>query len=125
MNNIFGNSIQLSEKSLDYLWYKQSVTLTNIANNETPGYKAKYVTFEDTYRSRLRAASGNSRDVRAAIGRSEWTVHESEVESSRSDGNNVVIDTEQTELTRAALQYQYVIQSLNSDITRLSTVIKG
>ena len=125
MNNIFGNSIQLSEKSLDYLWYKQSVTLTNIDNNETPGYKAKYVTFEDTYRNRLRAASGSSHDVRTAINRSEWTVHESETASTRSDGNNVVLDSEQTELTRAALQYQYVIQSLNSDITRLSTVIKG
>ena len=125
MNNIFGNNIKLSEKALDYLWYKQSVTLNNIANSETPGYKAKYVTFEDTYRNKLMAASGNSRDVSRAIDRSAWTVHKSETESTRSDGNNVVLDTEQTELTRTALQYQYVIQSLNSDITRLSTVIKG
>ena len=41
------------------------------------------------------------------------------------DGNNVVADTEQAELARTALQYQYVVQSLNNDITRLSTVIKG
>ena len=40
-------------------------------------------------------------------------------------GNNVVADTEQAELARTALQYQYVVQSLNNDITRLSTVIKG
>ena len=125
MNRICGNSIMLAEKSLDYLWYKQSVTLTNIANNETPGYKAKYVTFEDVYRNRLLAASGNSRDVRNAIDRSKWTVKESETASTRADGNNVVADTEQAELARTALQYQYVIQSLNSDITRLSTVIKG
>ena len=32
---------------------------------------------------------------------------------------------EQAELARTALQYQYVVQSLNNDITRLSTVIKG
>ena len=37
MNRIFGNSMMLSQKSLDYLWKKESVTLTNIANSETPG----------------------------------------------------------------------------------------
>lgn len=125
MYNIFGNNLKLSEKSLDYLWHKQSVTLNNIANNETPGYKAKYVSFEDLYRNKLLAASGNSRDVRAAIDRARWSTHESEAESTRPDGNNVVLDTEQAELTRTALQYQYVIQALNSDITKLSTVIKG
>ena len=125
MNRIFGNSIMLSEKSLDYLWKKESVTLTNIANSETPGYKAKYVTFEDIYRNKLLAASGNRRDISEAIDRSRWTVQESQTESTRVDGNNVVADTEQAELVRTALQYQYVIQSLNSDLTRLSTVIKG
>ena len=83
------------------------------------------MTFEDTYRNRLLAASGNRGEVREAIDRSRWTVKESGTESTRVDGNNVVPDTEQAELVRAALQYQYVIQSLNSDITRLSTVIKG
>lgn len=125
MNGIFGNGIMLSEKSLDYLWYKQSVTLHNIANSETPGYIAKYVTFEDAYRDKLLAASGDRSEVRDAISRARWTVKESETESTRIDGNNVVADAEQAELTRAGLQYQYVIQSLNSDITRLSTVIKG
>ena len=83
------------------------------------------MTFEDIYRNKLLAASGNRRDISEAIDRSRWTVQESQTESTRVDGNNVVADTEQAELVRTALQYQYVIQSLNSDITRLSTVIKG
>lgn len=125
MNGMFGNGLLIAEKSMDYLWKKQSVGALNIANVDTPGYKAKYVTFEDTFRSKLRAASGSSENIRDAVNKSVWQVNRSDTESARMDGNNVIMDAEVTELTRTALQYQYMIQSANSDITRLSTVIKG
>ena len=48
MNDIFGNNILVGRRSLDYLWTKMAASLENIANVDTPGYKAKYVTFEDT-----------------------------------------------------------------------------
>ena len=54
---IFGNTIPMSVKALDYLWKKQEVTSDNIANVDTPGYKQKYISFEDTFRQKLRAAS--------------------------------------------------------------------
>ena len=125
MNDIFGNNILVGRRSLDYLWTKMTASLTNIANVDTPGYKAKYVTFEDTYRSALRNASGNREAVRRAADGAVWQVKASETESARLDGNNVLEDTEQTELTRTAIQYQYMLSSINSDIARLSSVIKG
>lgn len=125
LNQIFGNGILVSEKSLDFLWKKQAVTAGNIANVDTPGYKAKYVTFEDMYRAKLEGASGDRAAVRRAADSAVWQVEESDTETARMDGNNVVADTEMSELTRAALQYQYVVQSVNSEISRLSTVIKG
>ena len=125
MNHIFGNGILVSERSLDFLWKKQSVTAGNLANVDTPGYKAKYVTFEDMYRAKLEGASGDKERIRQAADSAMWLVEESDTETARMDGNNVVADAEMTELTRAALQYQYAIQSVNSEISRLSTVIKG
>ncbi|MCI8711146.1 MAG: flagellar basal body rod protein FlgB [Ruminococcus sp.] len=125
MNDIFGNNILVGRRSLDYLWTKMAASLENIANVDTPGYKAKYVTFEDTYRSALRTASGNRDAVRGAAKGAVWQVKRSETESARLDGNNVLEDTEQTELTRTAIQYQYMLSSINSDIARLSSVIKG
>ncbi len=125
LSQIFGNSLLVGEKSLDYLWEKQSVTALNIANVDTPGYKAKYTEFEDMFRAKLEAASGNREQVRNATNSAVWQIKESDRESARLDGNNVVEDTEQAELTKAALQYQYVIQAVNSDISRLSSVIKG
>lgn len=129
MNRIYGNAIALSSKALDYLWKKESVISNNLANVETPGYKAQYVTFEDELKSRLEAAASGgsvkSDEVAYAIDGSSYQIHESEDESSRMDGNNVNADVELMEMTRTALQYQYLLNSVSSDITRLNTVIKG
>lgn len=126
MSSIFGNAMPMTEKSLNFLWAKQQVTLNNLANNDTPGYKAKYVTFEEEFRKRLTdARAGTSADIRRAINSAGYTVHDTANETARLDGNNVVVDSENVELVRSALQYQYVINSFNSDVTRLRTVIKG
>ncbi len=126
MNGIFGNSISMAEKTLDYLWSKQQVTLNNIANGETPGYKARYVTFEDEFRKRLLAGrEGTSKDIGEAIRSSRHYTHETRDESARMDGNNVNMDVENVELARTTLQYQYQLNALNSEVSRLRTVIKG
>lgn len=126
MSAIFGNTLSLAESSLDHLWSRQRITLNNIANNDTPGYKAKYVTFEDELRKRLTAArSGTSQDVSSAIRGSRFYVHNTRDESARMDGNNVNVDVENVELVRATLQYQYEISVFNGDINRLRSVLKA
>lgn len=117
----------MAERSLDFLWAKQQVVTNNIANVDTPGYKTKYVTFEETFRNRLKAAAetGDREQVQQAIETSSWQVHNTQNETSRLDGNNVDSDVELMELTRTTLQYQYLLHSVNSDITRLRTAIKG
>lgn len=57
MNSITNNALLMMERSMDFLWTKQTAILDNLANVETPNYKTKYVTFEETFRSRLQAAS--------------------------------------------------------------------
>lgn len=42
----------MMKKSLSYLWTKQTAIADNIRNTETPGYKEKVVTFEDTLTGR-------------------------------------------------------------------------
>ncbi|EXG83392.1 flagellar basal-body rod protein FlgB [Clostridium sp. ASBs410] len=126
MNSIFGNNISMAEKSLDYLWSKQRITMNNIANGDTPGYKAQYVTFEDEFRKRLTAGrAGTSKDIANIIGNSRHFVRNTNDESARMDGNNVNMDVENVELARTTLQYQYEMNALNSEITRLRTFIKG
>ena len=126
MNLMFGNSISMTSKSLDFLWAKQLTIAHNLSNVDTPGYKSKYVTFEDEYQNRLKLAraTGNASRTRSIIENSFYTVNETE-SSARLDDNNVNADAEEVEMARAQLQYQYVLNAMNSDFSRLRGVIKG
>ncbi len=56
---LFDNhATQTAEASLDALWLKAQVITNNIANVETPGFKASTVTFEEVLR---RASSGDGK----------------------------------------------------------------
>ena len=126
MNLMFGNSISMTSKSLDFLWAKQLTIAHNLSNVDTPGYKSKYVTFEDEYQNRLKLAraTGNASRTRSIIENSFYTINETE-SSARLDDNNVNADSEEVEMARAQLQYQYVLNAMNSDFSRLRGVIKG
>jgi flagellar basal-body rod protein FlgB len=68
---------------------------------------------------------GTSQDISNIIGSSRHFVRNTDNESARMDGNNVNTDVENVELARTTLQYQYELNALNSEISRLRTIIKG
>ena len=122
MLNLYGNGVTLSEKSLDYLWGRQNVTLNNIANVDTPGFKSQYVTFENVLGKHIRSAqlhNGTGKSIERAIHSSQATLHTTTNESSRLDGNKVDMDQEQVELVKTTYQYQLTVQSINNDFSRL------
>ena len=127
MSFIDNNNIRLSMKSLDYLWEKQRIASENIANNDTPGYKAKILKFEDELDKKLDifriAKMPNRKKIQKAIEESNMRVETSKAESTRMDGNNVNSDVEQIELARAQLQYQFQIAQINDQFARLRTVL--
>ena len=47
---MFGNTISMAHKSLDFLWKQKEIIDLNIANVNTPGYKCQSVSFEEIYR---------------------------------------------------------------------------
>ena len=126
MNKLFGNSINIAQKSLDYLWKKQSVITDNIANQDTPGYKSRYVTFEDELRSNLaKAFQTDAKDYVKAVENTDFRINTTENESARMDGNNVNPDAEYVELARTTIQYQYAIRAVSDEFARLRSAIKG
>ena len=126
MNKLFGNSINIAQKSLDYLWKKQSVITDNIANQDTPGYKSRYVTFEDELRSNLaKASQTDEKDYVKAVENTDLRINTTENESARMDGNNVNPDAEYVELARTTIQYQYAIRAVSDEFARLRSAIKG
>lgn len=128
MSGLYGNGIALTEKVLDYLWGRQTITLNNIANDDTPGFKSQHVTFEDELARRLSDAGknrANPLEIAGAIDGVQARLRTTWTESSRLDGNNVDMDQEQVELVRAAYEYQYMASSINNDIMRLRNAAKA
>lgn len=128
MSGFYGNGIGMTEKVLDFLWSRQSVTLNNIANVDTPGFKSRYVTFEEELGRRIQGA-GEGTAVPSRIARSidstRAGIQTTWGESTRLDGNNVDMDQEQVSLVRTAYEYQYMLSSINNDINRLRNAAKS
>lgn len=129
MNWLNDNAMLLSQKTLDAAWARQRLTLTNIANVDTPGYKAKYAVFETVLQDRLdrlkNARHLSSSEIGDAIQDVGVQVRESREESMRLDGNNVNLDVEQLELTRTIYEYQFALRQISDQFTRLRVAIEG
>ena len=132
------------EKSVGYLWTKQAAILDNIANAETPNYKAKVVTFEESLRTQLerRLASADAASLRGRSGTPQTAgrvsvsairqviqdaqpyVFEAQ-EQTRMDDNGVNTTDQMVELIRNAYQQQYVYQAINKHYSILQTAVRG
>lgn len=128
MDFLTSNSQLLLEKSMGFLWTKQAAILDNIANAETPNYKAKVVTFEESIRAKLEEAAGRAegagKAVRDVLEDSELKVFEAQ-EQTRMDDNGVNVTSEMTELIRNAYQQQYVYQAINKHYSILRMAVNG
>ena len=125
---IFSNSMLMLERSMGFQWTKQRVILDNISNAETPNYKAKYVTFEETFNARLQAAARTGQPVagmRGVLKGAGPVVHTAEDQTARMDGNGVNVAEQQVEMVRNAYQMQYVLNAINSDFALLRSAIRG
>jgi len=121
------NSFLMLEKSLGYLWTKQSAIADNITNAETPGYKEKVVTFEDGLRGKLLLASRKAapvKSMRQVLEGTPFAVTEQTVQT-RMDDNGVNVTAQMSEAIRNAYQMRYVMSSINTELSILNTAIRG
>ncbi len=112
---------------MGYLWSKQACIFDNVANAETPGYKAKYATFEESLQKAIQSASRDGTDassIREAIETTSVEIRQAE-ESTRLDGNGVNVTEQMVELVREGYQMQYVMNAISSDFSLIRTAING
>lgn len=94
---------------------RQRTIADNIANVQTPGYRAGRVDFEASLGAALE--SGGEAPV-------EYTRRRS-LDPTRMDGNNVRLDTETVAMVETNLRYQAMIEAVNAKFGLLRTAIKG
>lgn len=103
---------------MDALWMKQKVISNNIANYDTPNYKAKTVDFQEIIDKKMNA-----------LGKEEVTYNYVATISTdnnsvmKIDGSNVDIEKEELELWRTYAQYSYLQEKVNGEFKKINSVI--
>lgn len=133
---MIGDSITsaLYQKALDGTWQRQKATSNNIANSETPGYKAIKVNFEDSLKAEMNKLQTTSKSSSTAfldkmesiqsIEDSQISVYEGAT-SSRLDENNVDLESENIDMSKSVLQYYYLVRGVTDSYSRLKYGING
>ncbi len=122
---IFNNTnLNILNRGLDGLWIRQQITMENIANYSTPGYKSKFVDFETMLKANLEGSSEQTTsETNKQINSSSIIVKENKDQSLRLDGNNVDREKENLQLAKTQLQYMYTVTEVNSYFSKLKSVI--
>ena len=104
MNKVSDSSvIDALRRQMSIAVAKQVASAGNLANIDTPGYKAKEVTFSDALKGKL-AAPANSTfpNARTSAASIDVSTREADGLPARRDGNNVQLDRELLNMGRAS-----------------------
>jgi flagellar basal-body rod protein FlgB len=111
---------RLIENMLNLTARRQQALAANIANLDTPGYRATDFKFQDE----LSSIQLTETDASHLAPPSSASVREYHVESAvKPNGNDVNLERELTELTKNGLQYVTLIQYINSKLRTLRSSI--
>ena len=144
-------SFRVATQGLKLLSQQQAVIAQNIANQDTPDYKCKYLYFSAVLRDKLEQASavntGNNTqkfstgfvgfEREADEKPYEFTppidgkrlelasvIHTDETTADQPDGNNVDADTQEALFAKSAIQYEALINQINSEFTMMRTAMR-
>ena len=106
------NTYNLIKMSLDATDLRSKVIANNIANINTPEYKRKYVTFEDT----LNNSMGNEPKIE---------VKTDTTSKMREDGNNIDLENEKVNQAATTLEYNALVNLTNIKLAMAKSVISG
>lgn len=127
--NLFGGTISSLEKGLSYATVRQKTIAQNIANVDTPNYKAKDVSFKkmltEAQQTGLSAYRTDSRHYDFKMSEKTPGVFSYENLRYRQNGNGVDMDAEQAKMAENTIYYNALIDRVNGKLNTLNTVIKG
>lgn len=116
-NNISSVAYNLLKDDLNVSALRNRVIANNISNINTAGYKRKYVSFEDTLQNTIKSVSlktSSEKHISSSSESGDERIITDNSTSTRSDGNNVDIDTEMVNLTANNMMYESLTTALNN-----------
>ena len=131
---MYKGTFQLLERAMDLRSMKHSVVTSNIANMDTPNYKAFDVIIEEemektkgaahtasvkkTHQNHLSGRNGTAGSIQP-------TMEETAQTTLRKDGNTVDLDREMAKLSENNLMYDALAQVISKKFEGLKDAIKG
>ena len=127
--SLFSGTINNIENGLSYASIKQKTIAHNIANVDTPNYKAKDVSFSkmlsDAQESYIKAYRTNEKHIDFQTESNTPGVYSYSNMRYRENGNGVDMDKEQSSLAKNTIYYNALIERENGKLNSLLTVAKG
>ena len=111
----------LLKKALDVCLLRHKVISNNIANVDTPGFKASKVIFEEKLRAALNSNSNFSSEIRQI----KPEVVQDNSPTQREDFNNVDIEKEMVKLSQNTLYYNIYVQLLSEKLEMIREAIQS
>ena len=136
-NRLFEGKIDVLGGSLGLRLGRHDLSSTNLANMDTPGFRAKHLRFEEVLAQHLtkgpkelEAAQTNSnhiptKDPDKAFDRARNSVNYSPYGWDENDDDLLDIDKEMTLLTKNQLVYNATVQMLSKSFEGLKKAIEG
>ena len=130
----FSNALGIHEQALELRTKRSEVLANNIANADTPGFKARDIDFHALLNEQ-KAGMNNSQTLKMAttdgkhlpvsgFDASSELLYRTPSQPSL-DGNTVDTQTEKAEFMKNTLQYQSSFQFLNSRFKGINNAIRG
>ena len=133
MNTLFDRQIQFHQTALNLQAHRQQLIASNIANADTPNYKAKDVDFRAALQGALQAATSTVPLATTQSGHIQGggaptlqglTGYRAEMQSA-VDGNTVNMDVERAAFAENALHYEASVTFINGMLRSMNTAITG
>ena len=103
---------------------RQKVLSSNIANADTPGYKAKDVTFGNILQNNVKLLTTDSGHVKGQDKKGISAKITVSNDPSWGDGNNVLLNSEMAKMTENSLRHDAAVKLLNSKIRMFKSAIR-
>ncbi|MFD2228861.1 flagellar basal body rod protein FlgB [Alkalimarinus sediminis] len=133
MSISFDNALGIHEKALNFRVKRAEVLANNLANADTPGFKARDLDFKAALNSSLNQfsepgamamAKTNSKHLTTNAESADSLLYRNPTQPS-IDGNTVDTQQETAAYMKNAMDYQASFQFLNSKFKGLTRAIKG
>jgi len=132
MANELDSTFQFHAEALNLRALRQQLLASNIANADTPGYKARDIDFgralQDALSGRVpssQLARTASAHIAPAPGAQAGAIQYRSVVQPSLDGNTVDMDVERAQFAENAVRYEANLMFINSQLKSLLAAIQG